>query len=184
MLAVFCPNLYVSSICQVDLSRLAAVGIRGIAFDIDNTVVHWGSPDVSDAVFEWLGEAKARGFRMCILSNSRKSRIDAISRTLGIPSAKGLKPMKSAFRSALAVLGTAPQETAVIGDQLSTDVLGGNLAGLYTVLVEPMSRNGFVTTRFVRRLEELLLDQLVSRGMLALEGGLQARDRADAAGAY
>lgn len=184
MLALLCPNLYVSSICQVDLSRLAAAGIKGIVFDIDNTVVHWGSRDVSGVVFKWLGDAKAQGFRMCVLSNNLKRRVEDVSRTLGIPAARGFKPMKYAFRSALGLLGTAPFETAVIGDQLFTDVLGGNLAGLYTILVKPMSYTEFITTRVVRRLETVVLGYLMSRGMLVLEGEMQAKDRRHAAGAY
>lgn len=184
MLALLRPDLYASSLCQIDLSRLAAAGIKGIVFDIDNTVVRWGSQDVSDVVFEWLGDAKAQGFRMCVLSNNLKRRIEDVSRILGIPAARGLKPTKSAFRSALALLGTTPRETAVVGDQLFTDVLGGNLVGLYTVLVKPMSDAEFITTRVVRRLEKVVLDRLLSRGMLVLEGEMQAKDRRDAADAY
>ncbi len=171
MLAILCPRLYVSSICHVDLSRLSAAGIHGIVFDIDNTITHWGALDVPDAVLEWLGEAKIRGFGLCVLSNGFRNRIESVSRSLGVPSARGLKPMRRAFRSALAILGTAPQETAVIGDQLFTDVLGGNLAGMYTVLVKPISRAELATTRTVRKLEKVVLARLMARGLLVFEPG-------------
>ncbi|MEW6105335.1 MAG: YqeG family HAD IIIA-type phosphatase [Bacillota bacterium] len=168
---MLCPDLYVPSICQVDLSRLTARGIKGIVLDMDNTLVDWGSSDIPAGVLAFFDEAKARGIRLCVLSNNLRRRIEAISGTLGIPAARRLKPMRSAFRAALALLGTSPGETAVIGDQIFTDVLGGNLAGMYTILVIPTSRREFVTTRIIRRLERAVLGCLARRGMLSLEGG-------------
>ncbi|MGE5586976.1 MAG: YqeG family HAD IIIA-type phosphatase [Clostridia bacterium] len=180
MLSILCPDLYVPSICRVDLSQLTARGIRGIVLDIDNTFVDWGSVDIPAGVLAFLDDAKARGIRLCVLSNNLRKRIEAISRTLGIPAARGLKPMRSAFRAALALLGTSPQETAVIGDQIFTDILGGNLAGMYTILVVPTSRREFVTTRVIRRLERAVLGCLARRGMLAL-GGCEAPAQRSAA---
>ena len=54
-------------------------------------------------------------------------------------------------------MGTAPGETAVIGDQIFTDVFGANRVGLYTVLVSPLSRKEFLWTRFVRLVERRVL---------------------------
>ncbi len=170
MLSMLCPDLYVPSICQVDLSRLVARGINGMVLDIDNTFVDWGSSDIPAPVLAFFDEAKARGLRLCMLSNNFRGRVEAISGILGIPAARGLKPMRPAFRAALALLGTSPRETAVIGDQIFTDVLGGNLAGMYTILVIPTSRREFVTTRIVRKLERAVLGCLMRRGMLALQG--------------
>jgi len=171
LLSILCPDLYVPSVCQVDLSMLAARGIRGIVFDMDNTLVDWGSSEIPAGVPAFFDDARARGIRLCVLSNNLRKRIETVSGALGIPAARGLKPMRSAFRAALALLGTSPEETAVIGDQIFTDVLGGNLAGLYTILVVPTSQREFVTTRIVRKLERVVLDCLARRGMLCLEGG-------------
>lgn len=166
MLARFCPRLHVTSIHGIDLSRLAAAGVKGIILDIDNTIAEWGSKDVPDAVLVWLDDARTHGFRLCMLSNSRRHRIDAVSRALGIPAAQGLKPFSAAFISALKVLGTSPEETALIGDQVLTDVFGGNRAGLYTILVQPMSGTEFFTTRIARSIERIILRRLAGRGML------------------
>jgi HAD superfamily phosphatase (TIGR01668 family) len=67
------------------------------------------------------------------------------------------KPSRAAFRRALGFLGTAPEHTAVIGDQIFTDILGGNRMGLFTVLVVPMSTKEFIWTKFVRQVEKLIL---------------------------
>lgn len=166
LLSRLCPNLYVDSLHHIDLSHLRDIGVRGIVFDIDNTVTMWGSNEIAPTTLKWLEGAKTHGFRVCLLSNNRKARIDDISRMLDIPSAKGFKPFGSAFRSALCLLGTSPQETAIIGDQIFTDILGGNRAGLYTILVQPMSTNEFITTKFLRRLEKIVLRKLACRGLL------------------
>ncbi|MDI7247795.1 MAG: YqeG family HAD IIIA-type phosphatase [Bacillota bacterium] len=171
---MLCPDLYVPSVREIDLSRLVARGIKGIVVDIDNTFVDWGSPDIPEKTLAFFDEARVRGLRMCVLSNNFRSRIDAICNVLGIPAARGLKPMPSAFRAALAVLGTTPGETAVIGDQVFTDVLGGNLAGIYTILVIPTSHREFITTRIVRRLERVVLGYLGRRGMLTLQTRTEA----------
>jgi HAD superfamily phosphatase (TIGR01668 family) len=175
LLSKLCPDLYVESLHYIDLSRLKDMGILGIVFDIDNTVTIWGSKEVSPMTFKLLEDAKASGFRVCLLSNNRKARIDDISRMLDIPSAKGFKPFGSAFRSALSLLGTSPQETAIIGDQIFTDILGGNRAGLFTILVQPMSTHEFITTRFVRRLERVVLRRLVCSGMLKSKDHIPAK---------
>lgn len=171
MLSKLCPNLYVETLPHIDLSRLKDIGIKGIIFDIDNTVTMWGSKDIPSTTRKWLEEVKAHDFRVCLLSNNRRTRIDDISHMLDIPSARGFKPFGPAFRSALDLLGTSPQETAIVGDQVFTDILGGNRAGLYTVLVQPMSTTEFFTTRFLRKLERIVLRRLACRGMLNPEDG-------------
>ncbi len=169
LLSKLCPNLYVGSLHHIDFSHLKGIGVEGIVFDIDNTVTMWGSTEIPATTRKWLEDAKTHGFRVCLLSNNRKNRIDDISRMLDIPSAKGFKPLGSAFRSALCLLGTLPQETAIIGDQIFTDILGGNRAGLYTILVQPMSTNEFITTKFFRKLERIVLRKLACRGLLKQE---------------
>ena len=166
LISRFCPNLYFESLYQIDLSHLKSIGIRGIVFDIDNTVTMWGSDKVPQDTLKWLEDTKTQGFRVCLLSNNRKARVDSISCMLDIPSAKGFKPFGSAFRSALSLLGTSPKETAIIGDQIFTDILGGNRAGLYTILVQPLSTTEFFTTRLFRKLERIVLHKLACRGML------------------
>ncbi len=81
-----------------------------------------------------------------------------LAAALGLPAVTGaLKPRRGALRRALSVMGTAPETTALVGDQLFTDILGGNRLGLYTILVRPQSRKEFVLTRLVRRVERAVL---------------------------
>lgn len=158
------------SVFAVDLERLRERGIRAIIVDLDNTLVAWRHPRPTAAVHEWLARARAAGFKVCILSNGGARRVEAFAGECGIPcvGAAG-KPRRRAFRAALACLGTQPRETAVVGDQIFTDVLGGNRMGLYTILVRPVCPREFVGTRIVRRVERWVLGYLRRRGRLPQE---------------
>jgi len=102
------------------------------------------------------------GVRMCIVSNNFSSRTQAIGRALNVPVvAAAVKPIPWGFRRAMALMGTQAQSTALIGDQVFTDILGGNLLGVRTILVEPLSTQEFPTTRLIRRLERLVRARVV-----------------------
>jgi len=75
--------------------------------------------------------------------------------------ARARKPRRRSFRRAMELMGTKPETTAVIGDQLFTDMLGGNRLGLFTILVTPISKEEFIGTRFMRFLEKLILKKRV-----------------------
>ncbi|MHB8169976.1 MAG: YqeG family HAD IIIA-type phosphatase [Thermincolia bacterium] len=158
MVSLLYPDWHVSSIACIDLGELQCKGIKGIVFDLDNTIISWGDRDFSPTVMAWFKELKAKGFRLCILSNNTSGRVRGLARVLGIPAIpRAIKPRKKAFKKALLLLGTRPEETAVIGDQVFTDIFGGNRLGLYTILVFPMSRDEFIGTKLVRRIERLVL---------------------------
>lgn len=162
------PDEYLPSVRHVDLRRLQARGIRGLIVDLDNTLAPWRGGPPSPELVAWVAEARRLGLGVCIVSNNWGERVQAVGRVLGVPVVRGaVKPRRSAFRRALALLGTTPQETAVIGDQLFTDVLGGKRLGMYTVLVVPLSRREFVGTRLVRRLERWVLRRLQRAGWLS-----------------
>ncbi|MDQ7819448.1 MAG: YqeG family HAD IIIA-type phosphatase [Armatimonadota bacterium] len=148
------PSRTAASVLDLSPQDLRAGGVRGLILDLDNTVVPWGSAAPSADVVRWVSAVRAAGLAVCIVSNSFTSRARRVGEILGVPVVSwAAKPAPWAFRRALRVLGTAPAQTALVGDQLFTDILGGNLLGLRTILVEPLSPREFVTTRWVRRLE-------------------------------
>lgn len=154
MLRLLIPREHKRSIFDVDLGALADRGITGVLLDLDNTLVEWQSREFDPALKEWIQRARDRGLALCVLSNSLSGRVMSLAEELGVPAVSGaVKPLNRAFMRGMERLGTSPEETAVIGDQLFTDVLGGNRLGLYTILVEPMARREFITTRFFRILE-------------------------------
>ncbi|MGB9826407.1 MAG: YqeG family HAD IIIA-type phosphatase [Desulfofundulus sp.] len=129
---------------------------------MDNTIVPRDRDYCSDEIIQWLKEAKKLGFKLCIVSNNSPARVQALATSLDIPAVyRALKPARRSFIQAMKMLGVPPYQTAVIGDQIFTDVLGGNLLGLYTILVMPLPGREFWVTRFInRRLEKLVLCRL------------------------
>lgn len=168
MLSLFCPNEFVRSIFDIDLDHLQARKTKGIIIDVDNTLLAWGQHDVPENVIQWMQNVKEKGFLVCIASNGMAARIGDIARSLSIPAiAKAIKPRKKPFRQALNTLQLSPGEVAVIGDQMFTDVLGGNRLGLYTILVNPVSSRELASTRIVRRLERFVLRNLNKKQLVS-----------------
>lgn len=167
MLRYLCPNLCLASLVDVDLARLQKQGYKGIILDIDNTVLPWAGEDIDGPVLAWVQKAKAKGFQLCLTSNAFRERAERIAGVLEIPVIAGaIKPRKKPFRQALKLLGTTAAETVVIGDQLFTDVLGGNRMDLYTILLEPLATKEMAATRLVRRAERRIIRRLSRKGYI------------------
>lgn len=164
------PAEYRPAVFAIDLDRLRQRGIRGLIVDLDNTLGPWRSERPTPEAVRWLQQVAAAGIRPCVVSNGEVRRVEAFCRDLGIPCVGGAgKPFRKAFQRALDHLGTRPQETAAVGDQIFTDVLGGNRMGLYTILVRPFSTREFAGTRLVRMVERRLLAWMERNGHLVRE---------------
>lgn len=158
MLKRFFPDHYYDSIFDIDLTRLKSNGIKGIILDLDNTIIARNSPTATDDLKRWLIKVQEQGFRACILSNNWKQRVSNVASQVELPLvARAAKPRKGAFKRALYVLGTEKHETVVVGDQIFTDILGGNVAGLRTILVMPMSNHDGMHTKLLRYLERWII---------------------------
>jgi len=152
----------VESIFCLDLEKLKALGIDTIITDLDNTLVPWVEHEANPTLLAWLEQLRARGFKVCLVSNALEQRIAHFRQVLGIPGlSKANKPSRRAFLQALDLLGSRPEQAAMIGDQVFTDVLGGNRLGLYTILVVPLCRREFLGTRVLRLVERVILRNLV-----------------------
>ena len=155
------PDLYLDTIYDIDLELLKQKGINGIITDLDNTLVGWDVKEYDDRLRAWVEEVKSLGLKICIVSNNSAARVNDFANKTGlyaISSAK--KPRKKAFKQALQSLELNSKEAAVIGDQIFTDILGGNRMGLYTILIIPISQKEFIGTKVVRRLEKIFLKRL------------------------
>lgn len=155
------PDIFLNTVYELDTGVLKEKGIEAIIVDIDNTLVSWDTRLPDAKVIELIYGLAAEGFKICILSNNSRKRVEEFNRELKLPAIhKAVKPSKSAFRRAMRLMNSTAENTAVIGDQLFTDVLGGNRLGLLTILVAPISDKEFIWTRFVRKLEKLVLGRI------------------------
>lgn len=167
MLKKLCPKSQANSILELDLNQLEKSGIRGIIFDLDNTLVEWKKDNLSPEVIDLISRFKKRGYKLCILSNALEHRVETVAQMLNIPYvSRAVKPRKSPFRKALEIMGTGPEQTAVVGDQLFTDILGGNRMKLYTIWTPPLSPTEFLSTRAVRQIERLVIKSFQKKGFL------------------
>ena len=156
---VFCPHHKVETVSEVRVQDLRARGIAGVILDLDNTLVLWQQEEMAEHVVLWLEELKAAGMQLCILSNSVLSRrSERIAERLKCHVVRQAhKPSRGGFHRAMAAMGTRPGSTAIVGDQMFTDILGGNRVGIYTIMVKPIHKREFPYTRYVSRPPERLL---------------------------
>ncbi|WP_337845446.1 YqeG family HAD IIIA-type phosphatase [Thermus sp.] len=146
------PKAALPSLLHLTPAWLRERGLKGVILDLDNTLLPYGEEEVPEAHLAWLEELR-RAVPVYLLSNALPERFARIQNKLGLPGhAPALKPW-AGFRKALKALGLPAREVAVVGDQVFTDILGGNLLGAYTVLVPPLREQEFFYTRFIRLLE-------------------------------
>ncbi|MGB4503761.1 MAG: YqeG family HAD IIIA-type phosphatase [Syntrophaceticus sp.] len=155
---ILLPKKTYNSIFDIPLQELYDSGIRGLIFDLDNTLTEWNNPELSRETISWLESAKKIGFKMCFVSNNSDLRVKEVADIVEIPFvARAGKPRRRSFRRAMKLMQTKPDTTAAVGDQIFTDILGGNRLGLFTILVTPISRKEFIGTRLVRVIEKMIL---------------------------
>ena len=170
MLKQFLPNEHVKSILDISPKELKDRGVKGIITDLDNTLVEWDRPSATPQLIKWFDEIKKHDILVTIVSNNNEVRVKAFSDPLKVPFIfRARKPMGPAFHRAIAQMGIKKEETVVIGDQLLTDVLGGNRSGFHTILVVPVAQSDGFWTKFNRFAERRILNWFRKKGMLQWE---------------
>lgn len=152
------PDRFAPRLSEVPHEELEAAGIRGLIVDLDNTLLGFRETELGEDHIQWVARAHDRGMRIVMLSNNQSERVRSLAAQLNvecIPNA--LKPLPFGFLRAKRRLGLQHSAIAVVGDQLFTDVLGGKLCGLYTILTEPLEAKDFAMTRVFRFFERIML---------------------------
>ncbi len=166
----FLPDEYVKNIFHIQPEKLKEKGVKGIITDLDNTLVEWDRPDATPEIIAWMKSMQDVGIQVTVVSNNNEMRVKAFCDPLGIPFiCDARKPMRKSFKKALDAMGTQKAETVVIGDQLMTDILGGNRKGLHTILVVPVASSDGFFTKFNRMMERRIMAGLKRRGMIKWE---------------
>ena len=152
------PDLFVKSIFTLDINWLKDRDIKGVLLDIDNTLITHKQKIPDEKVIELIKYFQDNGIQAAIVSNAAKRRVDVFNEKLGLYARyRAFKPSKKGFLKAMSELKIEPSETAVIGDQIFTDIRGGNRLGLTTILVEPLDENEPVNVRIKRILEKIVV---------------------------
>ena len=138
------PDRVYGSIFEIEPRALRRRGITLLLADLDNTLAKYGQPEPDQAVLNWKSALAAEGVTLFLLSNSRKPvRVRHYAEALDVPYlGHAGKPGTRGFRAAMEQMGMAPEETAMVGDQLFTDILGARRAGVKALMVEPIQLRG------------------------------------------
>lgn len=166
----FIPSQYVKKVFDITPEILLEKNVKGIITDLDNTLVEWDRPEATPMLIDWLKTMKDAGIQVVIVSNNKEFRVKSFSDPLGIPFIyQAHKPMGKAFRKALKIMNVKREEVVVIGDQMLTDIFGGNLNKLHTILVLPVAQSDGFFTRFNRMVERRIMKKLKAKGQMTWE---------------
>ncbi len=154
----FYPDETADAVSVVDFRCLAAQGFRGVAFDIDNTLVEHDMPATEDSIqlFQRIHEA---GLRICLLSNNHEPRVKAFADAAGADAYiyDAHKPKPEGYWRAAELLQVKREELIFFGDQLFTDIWGAGNAGIRSVLVKPVGPEKYFHIVLKRWLEKPVL---------------------------
>lgn len=170
MLQSFLPSEHVKSIFDIKPEDLKKRGIKGIITDLDNTLVEWDRPLPTPELTAWFDSMHHNGILVTVVSNNDKQRVGTFCKPLETPFIhRAKKPFRKAFQKAVVQMGLKQEETVVIGDQLLTDVFGGNRSGFHTILVTPVSESDGINTKINRFIERRIMAAFRRKGMLEWE---------------
>ena len=163
----YIPDIYQKSIYTINYQKLWNQGIKCLLFDLDNTLVFPSVKEPTEEVKELFNKLKKMGFKVIIFSNSPKSRVKAFKEGLEVDcSASSRKPRPNKFYLVLSKYNFTINELAIIGDQILTDVLGGNRVGILTILVDPLTKRDMIWTKFNRIIEKRVIKKLSKKSIL------------------
>jgi len=152
------PDYYYDSIFLIPYQELWQKKIRGLIFDIDNTLTPFDKQLPPSKVVALLKRLERMGFRICLLTNNTNGRLKRFNANLNLDGfANAAKPLARGVRKSMEKMGTSPAHTAIIGDQLLSDIWAGKNARITTILVKPMTERDFFFVHAKRVIERLLL---------------------------
>ncbi len=164
---IFTPDYYIRSFRELNIERLITNGIQVLVCDIDNTLVAHDQAYPDEAVKQFIRRVQDAGIQIVLVSNNVKERVDTFAHGLHVatyPFAR--KPLKKTYLKMMKDTGCSPQEIAVLGDQLLTDMLGDNRVGFYTILTTPVAQKDLTCTKINRFFENMVFRVLAIQGKL------------------
>ena len=153
-MALLKPAIMLDKITEIDAAFLHRHQIRALMLDVDNTLSLHGNPEPYEGIIPWVHQMRKLGIEMIIVSNNSRERVQPFADKLGIPCVGGgYKPLSKGMREAQTMLKTPKRHCAIVGDQLFTDIMGGNLYGITSILVTPFEMEDKTGFKINRKLE-------------------------------
>jgi hypothetical protein len=149
------PTASVHRVTDITLNILRKMHVKALLVDIDNTLALPESQTPLPGTLEWSRRLRTASLRIILMSNNSEERVQPFAEQYGLPfSPASLKPLPGAFLHAAQRLGAGRGETAVVGDQIYTDILGANLAGMKSILTDPIFQESSLSFQIRRKLEK------------------------------
>lgn len=153
------PDLRLNRVEDITLQLLQNSGICSLLIDVDNTLVSRETGEISPSALKWVEGLKQAGISCCLLSNNWHKTVFEYAEQLDLPVVnKAMKPLPAAYIKAMVKIGAHRANTAVVGDQLFTDILGARFCVIPCILVDPLSTTDLWYTKIFRKVEDVLLD--------------------------
>ena len=138
------PKIITDKITDITPELLQSRGITLLMMDFDNTIVPYHVNDPEPEILHWFDTMRQAGITLCIVSNTKKPRLPAFSEKYGMEYIlHARKPFTPGIRECLARYGVKPENAALVGDQIYTDTLGANAAGVTSILVKAINNHNF-----------------------------------------
>ena len=152
------PNAYLKNVKEITIDFLNKNNIKALILDVDNTLIDFNKK-MLDGVEEWCKNLKKQGIKLFIVSNSnKKTKVEMVAKKLELPYIHfATKPFKRGFKKAAKMLQEKNENIAVVGDQIFTDVIGGNRCKMFSILVEPIEKKDLLVTKIKRPLENYII---------------------------
>lgn len=155
---IFRPTYVFNDITGITPKFLKRKHIKGIVLDIDNTLTTHNNPVPPQSSMDWLARVKKAGIKLIIVSNNKPPRVEPFAQLLDLEYvANGRKPLTYGINEAVRRMGFEKCDIAAIGDQIFTDIMGANLAGIRSCFVYPLEPETSFPFRFKRTIEKPLL---------------------------
>ena len=161
---LFKPEYIFGKTTNITPEFLKEQGITNLLLDVDNTLTTHNNPEPSEGIDRWLDSMRAAGIGMMIISNNNKARVEPFAARLGLPySSMSCKPLSIGYNRGMKMLGGTKDNTAIVGDQIFTDVLGGNMKGIRTIMVMAILHENGAGFKLKRKLEKGFIDKYLSQ---------------------
>ncbi|KIS04085.1 HAD subfamily IIIA hydrolase like protein [Paucilactobacillus wasatchensis] len=164
LLREFKPTWMINSVYSIAPQQLKQQGIRAVFTDLDNTLIAWNNPDGTPELKKWMQELDDNNIPLIVISNNNYARVKRAVAPLSLPFiSRALKPLGVGINRAVKKLGLQPHEVVMVGDQLLTDMIAANQAGVYSILVRPLISTDAWNTRINRFFEQYVMRQLLKQ---------------------
>ena len=151
------PHIKLNRITDITVPMLNEHKIKGLILDVDNTLSTHHGEILLDGLTEWLKYMSDSGIKLIILSNSKEKRVGPFAQKIGLDYfSLGLKPLPFGYWKSARKMSLSLKETAIVGDQIFTDSLGGHLSGVKTIILNPIEEEKMLSFKVRRKLEKIL----------------------------